>query len=57
MCHEWWWRRMYEQHEASRELWDEFEQTRPLSDPNEGEEEVVEVSLERPEPAPVAANR
>jgi hypothetical protein len=56
MCHEWWLRRMHEQREASRELWDEFEQTRPLTDPKETDEEV-EVSLERTEPAPVAADR
>ena len=56
MCHERWWRRMYEQQEASRGLWDEFEQTRPLSDPEESEEQV-EVSLERPEPEPVATDR
>ncbi len=47
MCHEsWWWRRRYEEHEASRELWDEFEQTRPLSDPD-GADEDPKITLER----------
>ena len=57
MCHEsWWWRRRYEEREESRELWDEFEQTRPLSDPG-GADEETEVTLEHPEPRPVAADR
>ena len=33
MCHEWWLRRRFDEREASRRLWDEFEQTRPLNDP------------------------
>jgi hypothetical protein len=57
MCHEsWWWRRRYEEREESRELWDEFEQTRPLSDPHTTDEEA-EIRLEEPEPRPVAADR
>lgn len=57
MCHEaWWWRHRYEEREASRELWDEFEQTRPLSDPEPAEPET-EVTLEGPEPRPVATER
>lgn len=56
MCHQWWDWRMYEEREreASRELWDEFERTQPLSDP--GEEEV-EVTLEAPEAQPASAKR
>jgi hypothetical protein len=54
MCHEsWWWRHRYEEREASRELWDEFEQTLPLSDPEPAEPET-EVTLEDPEPRRVA---
>lgn len=54
MCHdEWFWRR-FEEREASRRLWEEFEQTRPLSGPEPTEEET-EVTLEHPEPRPVAA--
>ena len=57
MCHESsWWRRRYEEREESRELWDEFEQTRPLSDPRPAEEET-DVRLEEPQPKPVAADR
>ena len=56
MCHERWLRRMYEKREASRELWDEFEQTRPLSDPEPADEER-EITLERPEGETVAAER
>jgi hypothetical protein len=37
-------------------MWDEFERTRPLSDPKvEGEE--AEVTLEQPDPDPVATER
>lgn len=57
MCHEsLWWRRRYEEREASRELWDEFEQTRPLSDRDAGDEEV-EVRLEEHDTRPVASER
>jgi hypothetical protein len=56
MCHESWWFRNYEEREASRELWDEFEQTRPLSDPDAADQEA-EVTLERPESRPVATER
>ena len=56
MCHESWWYRKYEEREASRELWDEFDQTRPLSDPDPADQEA-EVTLERPEPRPVATER
>ena len=57
MCHESsWWRRRYEEREESRELWDEFEQTRPLSEPRPAEEET-DVRLEEPQPRPVAADR
>jgi hypothetical protein len=53
MCHEWWLRRRAEEREASRRLWDEFEDTRPLSDPEVIEEEA-EVTLEKREPTPLA---
>jgi hypothetical protein len=56
MCHDWWLRRKAAGGEASRRLWGEFEQTRSLSDPDvrDGEDEVT---LETPEPTPVAAER
>jgi hypothetical protein len=54
MCHEWWLRRRFDEREASRELWDEFEQTQPLNDP-EAPDEEAEVTLERPEATPVVA--
>ena len=48
MCEEWWFRRRAEDAEASRRMWDEFERTRPLSDP-EVTEDQPEVTLEKPE--------
>jgi len=56
MCHEWWQRRMQQEREASRKLWDEFEQTRPVSDPEQADEEA-EVTLENPAWPPVVAER
>jgi hypothetical protein len=56
MCHEWWQRRMREEREASRELWEEFERTRPLSDPERADEEH-EVRLENPDAKPLVAER
>jgi hypothetical protein len=53
MCHEWWRRRMLDEREASREIWDEFERTRPVSDPRESEQEP-EVTLEQLEARPLA---
>ena len=48
MCDEWWFQRRAQDREASRRLWQEFEQTRPLTD-REMTEEDVEVTLEKPE--------
>lgn len=48
MCHESWFHRRDEDREASRRMWEEFERTRPLSDPGPTEEER-EVILEEPE--------
>lgn len=56
MCHERWLRRIRDEREADRELWDEFERTRPLSDPEPAEEDA-EVRLERPDSETVAAER
>ena len=56
MCHERWLRRRREEGEASRELWDEFERTQPLSD-LEVTGEQPEVALEKQEPTPLAAER
>jgi hypothetical protein len=53
MCHERWLRRRSEEREASRRLWDEFEQTRPLTDPDVTEKEP-EVTLETRETASLA---
>lgn len=54
MCHERWLRRRSEEREASRRMWDEFEQTQPLSDTDVTEKEP-EVTLEKRETAPLAA--
>jgi hypothetical protein len=56
MCHEWWMRRRYEERESSRRMWDEFERTRPLSDPEVTEEEP-EVILETEDAPQFAAER
>ncbi len=55
MCHERWFRRRARDEEASRLMWDEFERTRPLSDPEVTEEEP-EVTLEKSDPTRLAAN-
>ena len=55
MCHEWWLRRQFEEREASREMWDEFDRTRPLSDSDVSEEQT-EVTLEQEETPQLAAN-
>lgn len=57
MCHEWWLRPRSEELEASRRLWDEFERTRPLSDPKVPEDENDQVTLEAREPTPLPAER
>ena len=54
MCHEWYWRHKLEEREASRRMWDEFERTQPLSEP-EVPEEAPEVTLEQDQSTPVAA--
>ena len=54
MCEEWWFRRRAEEAEASRRMWEEFERTRPLSDPEVTEEEPA-VTSEKPEPTRLAA--
>jgi hypothetical protein len=41
MCHEWWMRRRLDEAEEGRRLWDEFERTRPLTEP--------EVAVDEPE--------
>jgi hypothetical protein len=41
MCEEWWmWRRGRDAEEAHR-LWDEFERTQPVSEPDDGDEREV----------------
>ena len=56
MCHDGWLRRLYEERRANRELWEEFEEARPVREPEEAGEEA-EVTLEHPEGEPVAAER
>jgi hypothetical protein len=56
MCHDWWQWRMYQESEASRNLWDEFERTRPVSDPDPAEEDA-EVRLGAPDTAPAGSER
>jgi hypothetical protein len=56
MCHEWWLRRRSDEGEVSRRRWDEFEHTRPLSDPEVADEQP-EVTLEKRQPTPLAAQR
>lgn len=55
MCHDWWYRRMYAEREADRELWDEFERTTPLSDPQPADD--AEIMLEHSETEAVPAER
>ena len=55
MCEEWRFRRRAEEAEASRRMWDEFERTHPLSDPEVTEKET-EVTLEKPRTVRLAAN-
>lgn len=54
MCDGWWQRRWLDEREESRRLWDEFERTRPLSEPGAPEEEP-EITLEQDQPNPLAA--
>jgi hypothetical protein len=56
MCHDWWQWRVYEEREATHKLWDEFERTRPLSDPDPAEADV-DVTLESPDAEPAGAER
>jgi hypothetical protein len=54
MCHEWWLlRRELEEREAGRRVWDEFERTRPLSQPEPADAEP-ELTLEQPDAAELA---
>ena len=56
MCHEWWLRHMSDEGEASRHLWDEFDHTQPLGDPEVADEQH-EVTLEKREPTPLPAQQ
>jgi hypothetical protein len=56
MCHDWWQRRYHEERESSRELWEEFERTTPISDRQESDEQTP-ITLERREQAEVATER
>ena len=55
MCHERLWRRLYEERAPGHALWDDFERTRPLTDP-EPEDNEAEILLDRPATEPVAAD-
>jgi uncharacterized protein YndB with AHSA1/START domain len=48
VCHQSWFHRRDEEREASRRMWEEFDRTRPLSDPKLPEEEQ-DIVLEQPE--------
>ena len=54
MCHEWWFQRRSEEREASRRMWEEFERTRPLGDP-EVTEDKPQVILEEQDTTRLAA--
>lgn len=55
MCEEWWmWRRRHEAEEARR-LWDEFDRTRPVSEPERPDERGV--TLEEHEGTRTAVER
>jgi hypothetical protein len=56
MCHDWWQWRMYQEDDASRNLWDEFERTIPLSDPDRADQEA-EITLGAPDSEPAGAER
>jgi hypothetical protein len=47
---------MFRERDASRELWEEFERTEPLSDPEPAQEEL-EPRLESSKPQPTPAER
>lgn len=54
MCHDWWQWQMDQEREAGRELWDEFERTRPLSDPEPADNQT-EVTLGARDAEPAGA--
>ena len=55
MCEEWWmWQRRRDAEEARR-MWDEFERTRPLSEPERADDSGV--TLEEREGTPTAVER
>jgi hypothetical protein len=56
MCHESWMRRRFEDVEEGRRLWEDFERTRPVGEPEVSVEEP-EVTLEEREAAPAPAER
>jgi hypothetical protein len=56
MCHDWWMRRRVEEMQETRWLWDEFERTPPVSEPDVTADEP-NVSLERDSGTPTPAER
>jgi len=56
MCHEWWMRRRFEEAEEGRGLWEDFERTRPVGEPEVTVEEP-EVTLEEREAVRAPAER
>jgi hypothetical protein len=56
MCHEWGMRRQFEEAEEGRRLWQDFEPTRPVGEPEVSVEEP-EVTLEEREAARAPAER
>jgi hypothetical protein len=58
MCYERYLRRRCHEDEESREIWQEFQRTTPISDPEPpevGEPELTEPELTEPEPAATTA--
>jgi hypothetical protein len=56
MCHDWWMRRRVGETEETRRLWDEFERTPPVSEP-EMTADDRDVTLERDSATPTPAER
>jgi hypothetical protein len=53
MCEDWWMWRRHREAEEARRLWDEFDRTQPVSEPERVDER--EVTLEQREATPTAA--
>jgi hypothetical protein len=54
MCEDWWMWRRYREADEARRLWDEFDRTPPVSEPERVDER--DVTLEEREATPTAAD-